>query len=235
MKNAALLDNPIWSALSTEHQHLSLGDNLARCYLGEIGPLSGVAEQSSSAYEALRALAGSGGILGLFLQEPPIDRAGWSLVRGGALSQMIWAGSVLPEFSALPSSARHHAANLTPRDVPAMVELAKLTEPGPFRKRTSELGTFFGIFEDDRLLGMAGQRMRVPGFTEVSAVCTHPDARGRGYARRLMSAVMEDILAHERTPFLHAFADNYSAIRVYEALGYTLRRELHLAILKNEE
>jgi len=115
-----------------------------------------------------------------------------------------------------------------------MVELAKLTEPGPFRKRTSELGAFFGIFENDRLLAMTGQRMHVPGFTEVSAVCTHPDARGRGYARTLIATVMRDILAQNRTPFLHVFAHNTSAIRVYEALGFTQRRVLHLAILKNE-
>jgi predicted GNAT family acetyltransferase len=123
---------------------------------------------------------------------------------------------------------------LTPSDVPAMVELARLTEPGPFRDRTRELGTFFGIFEGGRLIAMAGQRTRVPGFVEVSAVCTHPEARGRGYARTLMSAVMDRILRDGDTPFLHSFADNHGAIRVYEALGFVLRRHFHLAVLKNE-
>jgi predicted GNAT family acetyltransferase len=123
---------------------------------------------------------------------------------------------------------------ITQSDVPAMVELAKLTEPGPFRNRTHELGTFFGIFQGSRLVSMAGQRMRVPGFVEVSAVCTHPDARGRGHARTLMSAVMELILQDGDTPFLHSFADNHAAIRVYEAIGFRLRRYFHLAVLKNE-
>jgi predicted GNAT family acetyltransferase len=84
------------------------------------------------------------------------------------------------------------------------------------------------------LIAMSGQRTHVPGFVEVSAVCTHPDARGRGYARTLMSAVMESILQDGDTPFLHSFADNHAAIRVYEALGFVLRRHFHLAVVKNE-
>jgi predicted GNAT family acetyltransferase len=115
-----------------------------------------------------------------------------------------------------------------------MLELAKLTEPGPFRERTIELGGFFGIFEDQRLLAMAGQRMRVPGFVEVSAVCTHPDARGRGYAGIVMRNVMRDIWEAGQTAFLHVLSDNMSAIRVYEDLGFTTRRLLHLAVIKND-
>jgi predicted GNAT family acetyltransferase len=143
---------------------------------------------------------------------------------------MVYAGS--PTLQ--PRTAEPSMRLITQSDVPAMVELAKLTEPGPFRNRTHELGTFFGIFEGSRLVSMAGQRMRVPGFVEVSAVCTHPDARGRGYARTLMSAVMELILQDGDTPFLHSFADNHAAIRVYEAIGFRLRRNFHLAVLKNE-
>ena len=115
-----------------------------------------------------------------------------------------------------------------------MVELAELTEPGPFRLRTHELGVFFGIFETGRLLAMAGQRIRLPGFIEVSAVCTHPDARGRGYARAVMAQVLTDILRRGETPMLHVFAHNVSAIRVYQGLGFTHRRHLHLAVLKAE-
>ena len=118
-------------------------------------------------------------------------------------------------------------------DVTAMVELATLTEPGPFRERTIELGNFYGIFESGRLLAMAGQRMRVPGFVEVSAVCTHPDARGRGYAGALMSRVMRDIVGEGSTPFLHAFADN-PAVSLYRKLGFVQRRTFQLAVIKRE-
>jgi len=225
----ALLDNPIWNALNTEHSALAIGDGLARRYPPEIGPLSGLAEQSASAYEALRAITSYDGIAAQFLETPLEIRVGWELIRDGLMSQMIWSGASLPEpvLIRAPSVMRL----LTAEDVPAMVELAKLTEPGPFRMRTHELGEFFGIFEGGRLMAMAGQRTRLPGFIEVSAVCTHPDARGRGYARAVMSEVMADIVQRGATPYLHAFAVN-PAIRLYEALGFTRRRFLHLAILK---
>src|SRR5262249_16338202 len=103
----------------------------------------------------------------------------------------------------------------------------------PFREKTIELGNFYGIFEGGRLLSMAGQRMRVPGFVEVSAVCTHPDARGRGYAGILMSEVMRDIIAEGATPLLHAFADN-PAVALYKKLGFSHRREFQLAVIKRD-
>lgn len=232
MSDPRLLDNPIWNSLATEHIHFGKGDRLARCYHGEIGPLCGISEQTPAAYEALRSLAGPDGVQVLFLEEPPVERPGWTRVRGGVLSQMVFAGRDLPKPSALPSNVELRI--LTSADIPAMVELAKLTEPGPFRRRTCELGVFCGIFASGRLLAMAGQRTHVAGFIEVSAVCTHPDARGRGYARATMSVVMADILEREELPYLHSLADNYAAIRVYEGLGFRLRRSLHIAVLKSE-
>ncbi len=115
-----------------------------------------------------------------------------------------------------------------------MVALAELTEPGPFRERTIELGVFYGIFHGDRLVAMAGQRTHLPGHVEVSAVCTHPDARGRGYARQLISTVADEIREREKTPFLHSFTDNYPAIRVYESLGFIESRRFELAVLRND-
>ena len=225
------LDNPILNSLLTEHLFFALAEGPARRFLPEIGPLSGVPDQSRESYEALLPLAGPSGILALFFPDPPALPSGWSLFRGGLLVQMISRAPRLVSASALAAGV--NLRRLGEADVPAMVELATLTEPGPFRERTIELGNFYGIFEDQRLLAMAGQRMRVPGFVEVSAVCTHPDARGRGYAGILMSEVMRDIAAENRTPFLHAFEDN-PALRLYEKLGFTLRRTFHLAVIKNE-
>ena len=228
-----LLDNPIWNALTTVHSALALKDGQARRYPAEIGPLSGLAQQGAEAYESLRALTGTGpgGFSAQFLVDPPVERAGWSLIRAGLMTQMIWSGDAVPAI--VPPAIPVVMRCLTLIDVPAMVELAELTEPGPFRARTFELGEFFGLFEAGRLVSMAGQRLRLPGLIEVSAVCTHPDARGRGYARAVMSQVMADILSRGATPFLHAFADN-PAVRVYEALGFTHRRHLHLAVLQPE-
>src|ERR1700761_2067697 len=227
MPDLQLLDHPMWNALPTAQSHFSIGDGLARAYQPEIGPLSGLAEQSTAAYEDLHRLSEPGSVHVQFLHEQPVPRAGWSLIRGGLVDQMVHTGAAVSDFQ-VPEGMRL----LTAADAPAMDELAKLTEPGPFRIRTHELGTFFGTFKGDRLLAMAGQRMRVPAFVEVSAVCTHPDARGRGYARILMSAVMKLILESGDTPFLHTFADNHSAIRVYHALGYKKRLTFHLAVLK---
>lgn len=229
--SAALLDNPIWSALTTDHAALALGNGAARRYPPEIGPLSGMATTSDAGYAALQALAGPGGVVALFLQETPRLPQGWTLVRGGQLDQRIALQPALVR-AALPANAQLRA--LTADDAPAMVALAELTEPGPFRLRTLELGNYFGIFEDGRLAAMAGQRLSLPGCAEVSAVCTHPEARGRGYARMLMSRVMEEILRTGKVPFLHTFADNYGAIRVYDGLGFWLRRSFALAVVRWE-
>jgi ribosomal protein S18 acetylase RimI-like enzyme len=233
MPNVQLLDNPIWNSLRTEHSHFAVGNGLARSYQPEIGPLSGTADQSGEAYEDLRSIAGHGGVAALFLQEAPLDRSHWKSIRGGFVDQMVFQGD--KPSASTPPLAQAELRLLESADVPAMVELAELTEPGPFRNRTSELGNFFGIFESGRFVAMAGQRMRVPGFIEVSAVCTHPDARGRGYARTLMCRVMDDIFVQGATPFLHVLADNHSAIRVYETLGFVRRCTFHLAVLKNEQ
>ena len=232
----SLLDNPILNALLTEHRHLAQVDGQARRYPAAIGPLAGIPEQSQQNYDGLRTLAGSGGLVGLFLPDIPALPEDWTLFRGGILTQMICHEPMAAETQAarheLPAAAV--LRRLAPLDVPAMLELAHLTEPGPFRERTMELGNFYGIFEGDRLMAMAGQRTRVPGFVEVSAVCTHPDARGRGYGGTLMREVMRDIFAEQRVPYLHAFADN-PAVRLYESLGFTQRRTFHLAIIKRDK
>jgi GNAT superfamily N-acetyltransferase len=229
-QSAQMLDNPIWSALTTDQAHLAVGGDLARRFPEEIGPLSGMPAQSDAGYEALRPLAGPGGIVALFFREPPRPPAGWTLVRGGTLHQMVVGR---PHGTTIATPGNAELRKLTAVDAPAMVELATLTEPGPFRLRTMGLGTFYGIVEGGRLLAMAGKRMHLPGYVEVSGVCTHPDARGRGYARLLMSRVMEEIVNDGKTPFLHSFADNHGAIRVYESLGFTLRQRLELAVVQN--
>jgi GNAT superfamily N-acetyltransferase len=228
----ALLDNPIWNSLLTEHGSLALSEGGARRYPPGIGPLAGAPDQSDESYEALGVLAGPGGILALFFPDPPIPGAGWSLFRGGVLTQMICREPKPGGTGQLATGVRLRRLGVA--DVPAMVELATLTEPGPFREKTIELGSFYGIFEGDRLLSMAGQRMRVPGFVEVSAVCTHPDARGRGYAGILMREVMRDITAEGTTPFLHAFADN-PAVELYKKLGFRHRCVFQLAVIKRNE
>jgi ribosomal protein S18 acetylase RimI-like enzyme len=239
MLEPVLLDNPIWNALSTEHAARALGDQRARRYLPEIGPLSGIPDQSPASYEALLQLAGSGVVV-LFSVDPFRVPSGWKVVREGPIVQMIRR----PESAAAAEDLRLDALKLDPAqgielrpltaaDASPMVALAELTEPGPFRLRTMELGNFYGIFHDCKLVAMSGKRMHLPGLVEVSGVCTHPDVRGRGYAGHLMSMVIDEIERDGKVPFLHAFAQN-PAVRLYERLGFELRRRFNFAVLAPE-
>lgn len=223
-----VLESPIWSALTNEHSSFALGNGLARRYSSDIGPLSALSEQSDAAYDALRDLAGNGAVV-QFLPDPWQARSNWSLVREGMMDQMLWTEEVRVQQELPPTATLRE---LNDEDSPAMVALARVTEPGPFQSRTHTLGRFFGIFESGALVAMTGQRLHMPGFTEVSAVCTHPSARGRGYSRVLIAQVISDILSRNEHPMLHVFSANTSAIRVYRSLGFTCRRNLHLAVLK---
>lgn len=225
------LDYPIWNALCTGHAKLALGGGLARRYPPEIGPLSGIADQSQASYDALRLLAGPQGQVVLFFCDEPRIPPGWTTMREGGLCQMVCDAP--PAEQHVPASSGYLLRRLGRDDVPEMVALATLTEPGPFRERTIELGVFSGIFSDGRLMAMAGQRLCLPHFIEVSAVCTHPDARGRGYARALVRDVMRDIFARHAQPFLHVLPENVSAIGLYESLGFRTRKVLQLEVLKN--
>ena len=226
------LDNPIWNALRTEHAHFALGDGLARRYMPKIGPLSGFAQPDAAAYEALRTLAGPSGVVALFLEAKPAPPVGWTMMRDGLLNQMICVDA--ERCIAAGRGVKAEIMRLETDDNAEMVALAKLTEPGPFERRTRELGAFFGIREAGRLVAMAGQRMSWPKFVEVSAVCTHPDARGRGYSSALIGAVVEEILKSGKTPMLHVFTANTPAVRVYEKLGFVVRRHLELAVIRND-
>jgi predicted GNAT family acetyltransferase len=116
-------------------------------------------------------------------------------------------------------------------DVPAMMELTKLTRPGPFTLRSHELGTFLGVRTDGRLVAMAGERMKPANYTEITAVCVHPDHRGRGYAQLLLGAVGRRISARGEIPFLHVFSSNDSAIALYRRQGMEIRRRLFVTVL----
>ncbi len=229
-KNEELLDNPIWTSLTTTHAHLAIGagagQGLARRYPFEIGPLSAFREPSPQAYEDLAAIIPEGDVAALFLAEKPNPPEGWQLVRNGPLIQMI-----CPKLPDQPTLTEQ-IIPLEPKDFPEMTTLAALTEPGPFRDQTASLGGFVGIRIDGRLAAMAGQRLAPTGFAEVSAVCTHPDFRGRGFAQALVAAVTRNIYAEGRIPFLTSFEANTGAIRIYRQVGYTLRRTFQLAVLK---
>ncbi|ONI76679.1 GNAT family N-acetyltransferase [Kribbella sp. ALI-6-A] len=124
------------------------------------------------------------------------------------------------------------AVRLGPDDVPEMLSLVALTDPGPFRARTIELGNYLGLREDSELIAMAGERYHLPGYVEISAVCTHPDHRGRGLATRLIRAVVAGIEQRGEQAFLHTGGTNLTAIRLYESLGFTISNRMKVTLLQ---
>ncbi|EIZ78556.1 GCN5-like N-acetyltransferase [Novosphingobium sp. Rr 2-17] len=220
------LDNLIWTALTGEQARFALGTGQARRFRPDIGPLAAVQDLSPESLADLGALVRETGSLGLLHQDAvPDDVPGAELVHSAEGVRMIYRGGPI----VVPDNAKIEP--LSARDYPDMLELATLTAPGPFAARTGDLGGFCGVRDaQGKLLAMAGQRLRTTSYVEVSGVCTHPDARGRGLAARLMTTVMAAIQADGCTPILHSYADNVRAIALYERLGFVMERRVSLTI-----
>jgi len=223
------LDNVIWTALTTRQAEFAETSTQARRFVPQVTSLAGFSEPTPAGYESLKGLLGGRETIALFLDEPYEPRAGWELVGKAALLQMVCEnGNALP-ITPIPSA---ELIELSGTNSAEMIELTALTKPGPFNKRTHELGTYLGIRRGGRLVAMAGERLKVLGYTEVSAVCTHPEHTGHGYARLLMTEVMRRIHGRGETPFLHVREDNARAIELYHRLGFKRRRLSHLAVLR---
>jgi ribosomal protein S18 acetylase RimI-like enzyme len=223
-----VLDNAGWHSLVGPHAAFAVEHGAARAYRDDVSVFHATPDDSPDAWADLVPLATADGVVVLFRGDPITVPEGWHESFRGDGHQMVLTGP-LPAVPPPPAVDPVTGAAVTMRDLgagdaPAMVELVALTEPGPFRARTHELGGYVGIFHDERLVAMAGRRLHPPGFVEVSAVCTHPDARRRGYASVVSALVAERILADGDTPFLHVAVSNTGAYAVYEQLGFTTRR-----------
>jgi predicted GNAT family acetyltransferase len=148
----------------------------------------------------------------------------FSVIERGAVDQMVLVK--MPSYASSVPIVRLDAS-----DVPDMLALVEATHPGPFGPRTIELGQYIGVRRRGMLVAMAGERMRLDGFTEISAVCVHPSCRGQGLAAELVSTLARSIAARAETSFLHVFNSNRPAIELYRKLGFVLRRHMHLAVL----
>lgn len=218
-----VLDRPIWSALATHHAGLGEGVPLARRYRPDILPFAATETDDPEAIAALAQLASPGETLLFLMADPVAQIPGFETLTAAEAVQMIAQDIPAPA----PDTA---IVALGQEDAEEMLNLATLTKPGPFSLKSQELGRFWGVREGGRIVAMAGERMKQPGFTELSGVCTHPEHRGKGYARRLSLHVAAKILEGGNRPYLHAYATNAAAITLYETIGFTLRSTMHVAV-----
>lgn len=223
------LENVIWQALTTRQTQFAEACGQARRFMREVTLLSAFPEPSDEGYSSLAELIGPDGTAALFLDHPYEPRQGWEVVATAPLLQMVCENG--PTLAALEDPTIE-ITELGAVDSAEMIELTSMTKPGPFGRRTHELGNYFGIRRNGKLVAMSGERLKVPGYTEVSAVCTHPEHTGRGYAAVLMSEVVRSIRDRGETPFLHVRGDNDRAIALYERLGFRTRKHGHFAVLR---
>jgi predicted GNAT family acetyltransferase len=219
------LDRPIWASLAGPHATLSEGGALAKRYVRDVNLFASSRDDSPAALDALATLVEPGEHV-YVLQVPEIA------VPSALHATKTALGVQMVATRSIDSGPADDIVVLGDADAPEMLALAQLTQPGPFLARTHVMGTFRGIRIDGRLAAMAGERMHVPGHTEVSGVCTHPDFRGRGLARRLSAVVAAAIQARGETPFLHSWKDNHPAIALYGKLGFRLRADVNVAVLE---
>jgi ribosomal protein S18 acetylase RimI-like enzyme len=219
------LDRPIWSALTTRQQALAEGGARALRYPTAISPFADLVDMSPQSFAALGAMMSGSEIAVLFTPDAVSAPAEFKILLAETGEQMIGT----PAESSIRGV---EPIMLGVDDVADMLALTELTKPGPFSARTHELGIFLGIRIDGRLVAMAGERMKPAHYTEMTAVCVHPDHRGRGYGQVLLGAIARQILARGEIPFLHVFTNNTSAIALYRRQGMEIRRRLHVTVLQ---
>jgi ribosomal protein S18 acetylase RimI-like enzyme len=221
------LDNAVWHALKGPHAGLAVMDDggLAGRYPPSVSPLAALAAPGPAAFSGLQAIVRAGEVVGLFTAGPLEVPPGWEIVRTQQIDQMVYVGPSSP-VNATPMT-------LSEADVPDMLSLVDATKPGPFLQGTIAMGLYVGVrAPDGRLVAMAGQRLQLHSAIEISAVCTEPAHRGRGYALSLVSFLTARVLASGRVPFLHVKSDN-AAKSVYAKAGFVVRRQVHVTAVSH--
>lgn len=211
----------MWAALSGPQACFAEASGDAARYQPDVSPFAAVADPDDpAAWRDLATLTDTAFLTGPSIRPP----AGWETIGSTPGAQMAGHG--------MTGVADPDTVELSGTDVPEILDLVERAQPGPFSKRTIELGRYLGIRHEGRLIAMAGERLRTPGWTEVSAVCTDPGFRGQGLGARLTMAVAAGILDRGDLPFLHVAAENLGAIRLYERLGFQVTHEVVFAALR---
>lgn len=222
------LNNPVYNALKTGDAHFNQGRGQVRFFNEEVSPFAGFSDDYDKGFDDLYRLLPAGRKI-LHATPGNIKAAkGWDLLVAIKGLQFVFVGdkSFDEEFS--------NVVALKNENVQEMMQLAALTKPGPFNSRTIEFGHYHGIFQNQRLAAMTGQRLHVGNFTEISAVCTHPDFLGKGYAGLLIKHQVNIIRSQGQIPFLHVRDDNERAIAIYERLGFKVRSHMNFYFLQRQ-
>jgi ribosomal protein S18 acetylase RimI-like enzyme len=221
------LDNPIWASLTSHHAALAASADGAARYPADVAPFVGVAAADARASAAVETLVAHGELVIFVGTAPPLSSA-WRVEHSGPIAQMIRRTRLdVPDGPATIELTRDkHMAD--------MLALTALVYPHYFRPRTIAMGRYIGIYDGERLAAMAGERMHCEGHREISAVCTHPDYLGRGYARRLIAELTNAILDGGELPFLHFAHENVRAKALYERLGFEFRADVQLHVVTRQ-
>jgi predicted GNAT family acetyltransferase len=220
-----VLDRPVWSALGTRHRAFAQGNKLARRYPSSIVPFAATAVDDAESLQALARLVPP--------NESVIMLQADAIALPAELSAISTASGVQMVAEApLQTVSDERVQRLTQQDAAEMLALASITKPGPFTLGALSLGDFWGVKVGGRLVAMAGERMKQPGYTELSGVCSRPEFRGGGLGRLLSVFVARQIMARGEIPYLHAYATNTAAIRLYESIGFRLRSTMNVAVVQ---
>lgn len=214
-----ILDNPAWGALTSEHAHFAQGAAQAKRYQRGIVPFVAVAVTNDNSIAVLDAWIDGGESFYVIGELPPLP-AGWVVENELPCAQMVLKTLPAP----LPAADEEMIVLLGPEDANDMYALINSIQPGYYNPDTRLLGNYYGIRQEGKLVAMAGERIRMTGFTELSAICTHPDFTGRGYAQKLITRLCHQQAGAGITSFLHVAVSNARAIRLYEHMGFEQRR-----------
>jgi GNAT superfamily N-acetyltransferase len=220
------LDNPIWESLSHFHQPYNEGGNRLKYFIPDVSPFVAMQHWEEEDKNYLTAHLPADRNFFYIISDPILLPDTCEVVFTTPLYQMVCNKHVPYTVSAM------EIRTLGKEDIPRMIELTALTKPGPFNQRTIEFGNYIGIFEGDRLAAMAGERLKLNNYTEISAICTHPDFLGKGYAASLLSVAASRIDQTGAVPFLHVRCDNERAISMYEKAGFEIRCKMNFAIFR---
>jgi ribosomal protein S18 acetylase RimI-like enzyme len=221
-----ILYNPVYNSLRSTDAHLGSGTAKVKYFDEAVSPFVGFEEGYGQGFDDLTNLLPADRKI-LYATPQPIREPGdWQFIAAIEGLQFVF-----PEESH-PGKHRIEPVPLTTENIEEMMKLAALTKPGPFGPRTIEFGHYHGIFDNKQLVAMTGQRLHIHNYTEISAVCTHPDHVGKGYAAALIFHELNFIRKQGQKAFLHVRGDNARAISLYEHLGFKVRRAMHFYFMK---